>query len=63
MQLGVSSDYLLGVSGEEDIFLDETVTMAFKAFKELGPSDRNNIVANINFLRDIAKKKGSLAPV
>ena len=55
--LGVSSDYILGVSEEDDIFLDESVTMAFKAFKELGPNDRNNIVSNINFLRENAKKK------
>lgn len=55
--LGVSSDYLLGVSDEEDIFLDAAVTMAFKAFKELGPNDRDNIVSNINYLRDKAKKK------
>ncbi|NTV49973.1 MAG: helix-turn-helix transcriptional regulator [Geobacteraceae bacterium] len=55
--LGVSSDYLLGVSNDDDIFLDESITMAFKAFKELGASDRDNIVANINFLRDKAKKK------
>src|ERR1039457_4989058 len=37
--LGISSDYLLGVSEEDEIFLDESVTMAFKAFKELGPTD------------------------
>lgn len=55
--LGISSDYLLGVTDEEDIFLDASVTMAFKAFKELGPNDRNNIVENINFLRERAKKK------
>lgn len=56
--LGVSSDYLLGASKEKDIFIDKTILKAFTDFKELRPNDRANIMANIQFLKDKASKKG-----
>jgi len=56
-ELGVSSDYLLGASKEDDIFVDKTVLKAFKDFKELSPNSRMTIMANIEFLKEQAEKR------
>lgn len=55
--LGVATDYLLGASQEKDILIDEDVSIAFRDFKRLTTSDRANILANIAFLREKAKKR------
>lgn len=49
--LGVSTDYLLGASEEEDMFIDEETIEVFKGFKDLTPVNRNQISANIRFLK------------
>lgn len=56
--LDVSTDYLLGVSPEKDIFMDKDISMAFRDFKGLTPGDRANIIDNIAFLKEKAKRKG-----
>lgn len=54
--LDVSSDYLLGVGDKDEIFLDKRVKQAFNDFITLNKRDRMQIMSNINFLRDQAKK-------
>jgi transcriptional regulator with XRE-family HTH domain len=54
--LDVSSDYLLGVSDNDKIFIDRKVKRAFDDFITLNKSDRMLIMANINFLKDQSKK-------
>jgi len=55
--LGVATDYLLGASQEKGIFIDRDVSMAFRDFKGLTRTDRANIMANIAFLKEKAKKR------
>jgi transcriptional regulator with XRE-family HTH domain len=55
--LGVTTDYLLGATQEKEIFIDENVSMAFRDFKGLTQKDRANIMDNIAFLKEKAKKK------
>ena len=57
--LGTTTDYLLGASKEKDILIDKEVSMAFRDFKGLTRKDRVNIMDNIAFLRDKAKKKAA----
>jgi transcriptional regulator with XRE-family HTH domain len=57
--LGATTDYLLGASKEKDILIDKEVSMAFRDFKGLTRKDRTNIMDNIAFLRDKAKKKAA----
>ncbi len=56
-ELGVSTDYLLGASEEEDLFFSESVAAAFRDFKNLSPADRKIILSNIEFLKSKAKRK------
>lgn len=57
-ELGVSTDYLLGASEEEKLFINETVAAAFRDFKDLSATDRKIILSNIEFLKSKAKRKG-----
>jgi transcriptional regulator with XRE-family HTH domain len=54
--LDVSSDYLLGVSDKDEIFLDKRVKQAFNDFITLNKRDRMQIMSNINFLKDQSRK-------
>lgn len=56
-ELGISTDYLLGASDEEKIFLSENVAVAFRDFKELTKKDREVILSHIEFLKSKAKEK------
>ncbi|MFQ5962862.1 MAG: helix-turn-helix domain-containing protein [Candidatus Scalinduaceae bacterium] len=56
-ELSVSTDSLLTEKGDE-IFVDEEVKIAFRAFKKLEKGDRDIIVKNIQFLKEQAKRKG-----
>lgn len=56
-ELGITTDYLLGATIEEDLFLDASVIDAFKDFKKLSPQDRHNIISNIRFLKEHSSKK------
>ena len=55
--LGATTDYLLGASKEKDILIDKEVSMVFRDFKGLTRKDRANIMENIAFLKDKARKK------
>lgn len=57
--LGVTTDYLLGATQEKEIFIDKAVSMAFRDFKGLTHKDRDNIMDNIAFLKEKAKKKAA----
>jgi transcriptional regulator with XRE-family HTH domain len=57
MALGTSTDYLLGSAEEDAIFMDKQVAVAFRDFKELNRQDRQQILKNIQFLKDLSKKK------
>jgi len=54
-ELGVSNDYLLGASDEENSI---NVSVAFRGFKELSKKDRELISSHIEFLRSKANMKG-----
>jgi transcriptional regulator with XRE-family HTH domain len=56
-ELGVSTDYLLGASEEEKLFVNETIAAAFRDFKNLSAADRKIILSNIEFLKSKAKRK------
>jgi transcriptional regulator with XRE-family HTH domain len=56
-ELGVSTDYLLGASKKEDIFLTEDIASAFRDFKELSNKDREIILKNIKLLKSLGKRK------
>lgn len=56
-ELGVSTDYLLGASDEEKMFLSGNVAAAFRDFKELTKKDREIILSHIEFLKSKAKEK------
>jgi transcriptional regulator with XRE-family HTH domain len=53
-ELGVSNDYLLGASDEEN---SGNVAAVFRDFKELGKKDREIILSHIEFLKSKASKK------
>lgn len=55
--LGITTDYLLGGTSEEDLFLDNEVKDVFQDFKALSARDRNHIISNIRFLKDNSSKK------
>jgi transcriptional regulator with XRE-family HTH domain len=55
--LDVSSDYLLGASDKDEVFLNKNVAQAFKAFMTLDRSARMQIMANINFLKEHGKSR------
>lgn len=57
LELGVSTDYLLGSSDDEDIFVSEDVAAVFRDFKGLGKDDREIILGHIEFLKSKGKKK------
>jgi transcriptional regulator with XRE-family HTH domain len=54
--LDVSSDYLLGVSDRQDVFLDNRVREVFNEFITLNRRDRMQIMSNINFLKEQSRK-------
>jgi transcriptional regulator with XRE-family HTH domain len=54
--LDVSSDYLLGVSDKDEIFLNKRVKQAFDDFVTLNKGDRMQIMSNINFLKEQSRK-------
>jgi transcriptional regulator with XRE-family HTH domain len=56
-ELGVSTDYLLGASDEEKMFLSDNVVAAFRDFKELSKKDREIVLSHIEFLKSKAKEK------
>ncbi len=56
-ELGITTDYLLGATTEEELFLDASVLDAFRDFKKLSPQDRHNIISNIRFLKEHSPKK------
>ncbi len=55
--LGVSTDYLLGASKKEDIFLTEDIAAAFRDFKGLSNKDREIILENIKVLKSLRKRE------
>ena len=57
LALGVSSDYLLGASEEEGLFIGDDVTTAFRDFKELSNKDRGIIMGHIEYLRSKGRGK------
>ena len=57
-ELGVSTDYLLGASEEDNIFFSDNVAAAFRDFKKLSKTDREIIIKNIRFLKSQTKPKG-----
>lgn len=54
--LDVSSDFLLGASDEANLFLDNKVREVFDDFRTLSRRDRMQIMSNISFLKDQAKR-------
>jgi transcriptional regulator with XRE-family HTH domain len=54
--LDVSSDYLLGASDKDEIFLNKKVAQVFKDFMTLNRSDRMQIMSNINFLKEHSRR-------
>lgn len=56
-ELGVSTDYLLGASQEENLFLSGDVAAAFRDFKEFTKKDREIILSHIELLKSKAKEK------
>ena len=56
-ELGITTDYLLGATSEEELFLDASVANAFRDFKGLSSKDRQNIISNIRFLKENSSKK------
>lgn len=56
-ELEITTDYLLGASMEDGIFVDASVVEAFQDFKKLSSRDRQNIIANIRFLKDGSSNK------
>ena len=55
--LGVSTDYLLGASKKEEMFLSGDVVAAFRDFKGLSNRDREIILENIKLLKSLGKRK------
>lgn len=55
VELGVSTDFLLGASNDQDIFVSNNVAAAFRDFKGLGTKDRQTILRHIQFLKSEAK--------
>jgi len=55
VELGVSTDFLLGATDEQETFVSKKVAAAFREFKELNPKDREIILRNIQFLK-VGKK-------
>lgn len=55
LALSVSSDYLLGASDDEDLFISEDVATAFRGFKELSNKDKEIILGHIEYLESKAK--------
>lgn len=56
-ELGVSADYLLGASEEENLFLSDDMVTAFRDFKGLSKADREIILKNIKFLKSENRRK------
>ncbi len=56
LALGVSSDYLLGASDDEELFISEDVATAFRGFKELSSKEKEIILGHIEYLKSKAKK-------
>lgn len=54
-ELGVSTDFLLGASDDQDIFVSNNVAAAFRDFKGLRFQDRQTILRHIQFLKSEAK--------
>lgn len=55
VELGVSTDFLLGASDDQDIFVSNNVASAFRDFKGLSKKDRETILGHIQFLKSAAK--------
>lgn len=56
-ELKTTTDYLTGSSIGEDFIIGATVVDAFNAFKELSPQDQQNIISNIQFLKERSAPK------
>jgi transcriptional regulator with XRE-family HTH domain len=54
--LDVSSDFLLGASNKEEIFLNRNAKEVFNAFMTLNKRDRLQIMSNISFLKEQSRK-------
>ncbi len=57
MALSTSTDYLLGSAENDTIFMDKEVAVVFRDFKKLSHQDKQQIIKNIEFLKDLSKKK------
>lgn len=55
VELGVSTDFLLGARDDKDIFVSNNVAAAFRDFKELSKKDRETILGHIQFLKSGVK--------
>lgn len=53
--LEVSTDFLLGASDDQNIFISDNVAGAFRDFKELSKKDKEIILNNIQFLKSRMK--------
>ena len=57
VELGVSTDFLLGASDDQSIFVSNNVAAAFRDFKGLSAKDRQTILSNIQFLKSGTKQE------
>lgn len=57
LELGASTDYLLGASKKGEMFLSGDVVAAFRDFKGLSKRDREIILENIKLLKSLGKRK------
>lgn len=55
-ELGVSTDYLLGASDDEKIFLGKEVATLFKEYKALSPRDRRVVMEVVKALKLVSEK-------
>lgn len=59
-KLGISTDYLLGATDKNELFLSSDIAAAFRDFQKLGKEDRETILGHIGYLKAKSKRKKNL---